>query len=120
MATSIPVPTIARDYSVAAIWLGVATPVIDLVTAKELKVYPVPVEQGRFYISYELTTKSVINIDLFDVKGNRVAGIFNGTQPAGTRLIEWKTVQGKIAPGVYMLRIMVGREMATRQITIYK
>jgi hypothetical protein len=113
-------PAVAWDLAVTAVWTGVTTPVVDLVTAKELKVYPIPVEQGRFYISYDLATRSVVHIDLFDIQGNLVAGIFNGMQPAGAKLIEWKRISGKIAPGIYLLTFRIGHEMATRQITIYK
>jgi hypothetical protein len=114
----IPVPTVSWDLGVTAVWGGV-TPVVDLITAKGLVIYPNPVVQGRLYISYELQTPSQVVIDLFDITGKKVAVIFNGKQMAGTRIVEWSNGAGKIAPGIFP-SIHDRKEMASRKITIYK
>jgi hypothetical protein len=59
-----------------------------------------------------------VTIDVFDMKGNKVAVILNGKQAAGSKIIEWNKIPGKVAPGVYLIRFMIGREMATRKIAI--
>ncbi|MEO5563566.1 MAG: T9SS type A sorting domain-containing protein [Chitinophagaceae bacterium] len=115
---AVPLPVVPWDIAITAVWGGV-TPVIDLTTAKELEIYPNPVEQGKLYLSYNLQTASTVTIDVFDMKGNKVAVVFNGKQTAGNKLIEWNKIPGKVAPGVYFIRFMIGREMATRKITIY-
>jgi hypothetical protein len=116
---SIPAPAVAWDLGVTAVWTGVTTAVIDLTTARELKVFPNPAGKGHLYISYDLSTRSRVNIELFDIKGNNIAVIFSGTQAAGTKLVEWKAIPGKVAPGVYIMRFTIGHEMATKKITIY-
>lgn len=112
---SVALPTVTWDLGMTAVWTGVATGVIDLVTAKELKVFPNPAGRSRLFITYNLASRSRVNVDLFDIKGNKIAVIFSGTQPAGEKLLEWKENRA-IAPGVYIVRFMIGKEMATRKV----
>lgn len=116
---SISLPSVAWDVAVTAMWGGV-TAVIDPSTAGELKIYPNPVVQGKLYVSYDLRVASTVNIDLFDVKGNKVAAIFNGKQTPGSKLVEWNRVPGKIAPGAYFLQVTIGKETTAQKIVIHK
>lgn len=116
----IALPNVDWDLAVTATWTGFATPVIDLTTARQLKIYPNPLVQDVLYVSYDLTRPSQVNIDLFDINGARIAEVFRGMQPAGSKLVEWKSVSGKPAAGVYFLRFAIGRERGVQKLVIHR
>jgi hypothetical protein len=116
----VALPSVAWDMGVTAVWSGFVTPVIDLPGANQLKIYPNPLKQGSIYVSYELVRPMSVSIDLFDVSGNKVADIFQGIQAAGTRLIAWQPVAGRVAPGVYFMRLSIGQDSGTQKVIIYQ
>ncbi|MEO8403199.1 MAG: DUF5060 domain-containing protein [Chitinophagaceae bacterium] len=114
----ITLPNIAWDVAVTAVWSGFPTPVIDIPGAKGVKIYPNPLIQDQLYITYDLANTSKVNIDLFDITGNMVATIFHGTQSAGSKVVEWKRTTGKVAAGVYFVKMNIGTASATQKIII--
>lgn len=112
----ITLPSVAWDLAVTAVF-GVATPVVDLTSAKQLKIYPNPVESTKIYLDYDLAAVSKISIDLFDIKGRKVAVIFYGKQAPGPQHIEWNTFN-RIKPGLYIVRFGAGTEVHTQKIVI--
>lgn len=116
----ISLPAVAWDMAVTAVWGGV-TPVIDPATAAELKIYPNPVTKDKLYISYDLRNAKKVTIDVFDMKGNKVADIFKGYQTAGSKLIEWDLLANPtVTSGSYILKITIGKESGTQKIIIYR
>jgi Domain of unknown function (DUF5060)/Secretion system C-terminal sorting domain len=115
---TVTLPTIAWDAAITAIYSGPATAIIDLTTAKQVKIFPNPVENGKLYLEYDLTTASKVNIDLFDVKGSKVAVIFYGKQLPGPQRVEWDAISNKIKAGVYIVRFAIGKEERSQKIII--
>ncbi|MDP4261228.1 MAG: T9SS type A sorting domain-containing protein [Bacteroidota bacterium] len=111
-------PAIAWDATITAVYSGPATAVIDLTTAKQIKIFPNPVENGKLYLEYNLTTSSRVNIDIFDSKGSKTDVIFSGKQLPGRQLILWDVVANKIETGFYMVRFSIGREKFTKKIIV--
>lgn len=79
-----------------------------------------PVESGKLWLAYDLTTSSKVDIDLFDINGRKAAIIFYGKQAAGSQLIEWNSMTKNISPGVYILRFSAGQEILDKKIIISK
>jgi Domain of unknown function (DUF5060)/Secretion system C-terminal sorting domain len=115
----ITLPDIAWDLAVTAVWGGI-TPVINLTAAQQVKIYPNPATQDMLYLSYDLVRTSPVNIDLYDIKGSRVATIFHGIQTAGNKLVAWNTDKNNIATGVYILKFFIKQEVFTQKIIVYK
>ncbi|HEY6504043.1 MAG TPA: DUF5060 domain-containing protein [Chitinophagaceae bacterium] len=113
----ITLPSIAWDVAITAVFGG-ATPVIDLTSAKQLKIYPNPVENVKLFLEYDLTTTSKVSIDLFDLAGRKVAVIFYGKQLPGHQLIEWNVMENKIKAGFYIVRFSIGNETGSKKIII--
>jgi Domain of unknown function (DUF5060)/Secretion system C-terminal sorting domain len=114
----ITLPSIAWDAAVTAVYAGPATPVIDLTSAKQLKIYPNPVANDRLFLEYDLTTTSKVSIDLFDLAGRKVAVIFYGKQLPGHQLIQWNAMENKINAGFYIVRFSIGKETGSKKIII--
>jgi hypothetical protein len=113
----IVLPAIAWDVAVTAVFGGV-TPVVDLSTARQLKIYPNPLNNTRLFLEYDLTEVSKVSIDLFDIKGRKAAIIFHGKQLPGPQFIEWNAIANKIKAGFYMVRFSIGKEVFTKKIII--
>ncbi len=115
----IPLPSIAWDITVSAVFGGL-TPVVDLSTAKQLKIYPNPVENGKLWLEYDLTKTSKVNIEVFDIAGNKIAVVFSGKQMPGSKLIEWSSRLKSIANGIYIIQFTSDHESYSKKIIINK
>ena len=79
--------------------------------------YPNPfTDQTRF--SYTLPQRSDIRIDVFNVLGQRVKTIFNGTRDAGTYELIWKS--GHLPSGTYLVQLMTPYERATHTVLLHR
>lgn len=114
----IALPTIAWDLAITASFGGV-TPVSNLTTTMGLKIYPNPVVNNKLHLTYNLTKPSMVNVDILDVKGSKVASIFSGMQMTGTRKIEWNKKEAVIPAGVYLLRFAIKQEVFIHKMIIY-
>jgi Domain of unknown function (DUF5060)/Secretion system C-terminal sorting domain len=114
----ITLPSIAWDAAVTAVYGG-PTAVTDLTFAKQIKIYPNPVENNvRLFMEYDLTAASKVSIDLFDVAGRKAAVIFYGKQSPGHQLIQWNAMENKIKTGFYIVRFSIGKETGSKKIII--
>ncbi|MCD4829859.1 MAG: M6 family metalloprotease domain-containing protein [Candidatus Cloacimonetes bacterium] len=75
-------------------------------------------------VSYELATASNVKLDVFDVRGRRVATLVTGNMPAGRHEALWqgRDTQGHaVSSGVYFYRLTVnGCTVATRKMLLLK
>ena len=84
--------------------------------------YPNPFNPST-KISYSITNKEYVNIDIFDVSGNKVIELFNDYKSAGTYSIDWngKNEKGiQVSAGVYLYSIEAGSFRQTKKMILLK
>ena len=84
--------------------------------------YPNPFNPST-KISYSITNKEYVNIDIFDVSGNKVIELFNGYKSAGAYSIDWngKNEKGiQVSAGVYLYSIEAGSFRQTKKMILLK
>ncbi len=67
-----------------------------------MKVFPNPSED--FSIEIILEKSSLLNLEVFDLSGRKVDGIFNGRLPAATHQFSWSGREAGLSPGIYLVR----------------
>jgi hypothetical protein len=84
-------------------------------SAPELfRVYPNPGD-GNGTIAYALTENVTVNAELYDISGRLVRTIYNGEQAAGNYTMPVADENHSLAPGTYMIRMMIGDQVSTQQ-----
>jgi len=105
---------------------------------QNLKVFPVPSDQGYFNIEWESQKPEILRGEIYTIDGkgpekNRVSGLtFSGNQSAGVfqqNSFEFFTMQGvhvyrvntrNFAPGTYFIRLWRDNELVgTQKVIIY-
>ena len=84
--------------------------------------YPNPFNPST-KISYSIVNKEYVNIDIFDVSGNKVIELFNDYKSAGTYSIDWngKNEKGiQVSAGVYLYSIEAGSFRQTKKMILLK
>jgi len=84
--------------------------------------YPNPFNP-RTTLSYSLPRREHVRVDVYDVRGRRVATLFNGEQDAGFYELTWEGCDdgGRVLPsGTYLARIAVGAEVRSQKMTLFK
>jgi hypothetical protein len=74
-------------------------------------------------ISLELPTQVNVKASIYSVTGQHVKKLINNLMPIGSHEVMWDTRDQrgrKVAAGIYFLRIQVGKEKVTRQITVLR
>jgi PKD repeat protein len=69
-------------------------------------------------ISFALPTSAHVRIDVFNVKGERVSTLVNGTREAGFHTVEWNAA-GAVS-GIYFYRIVTDEFMKTRKMLLLR
>lgn len=75
------------------------------------------------YINYYIDSGRKVTITAYDLAGNPVKVLFNGTGNAGTNLVTWngKNRNGAaVVPGVYYMVIKIGSDRFVRKVLIVK
>jgi hypothetical protein len=80
---------------------------------QSLSVYPNPTG-GRAEVALELASPAVLLVEVFDVLGRRVRVLADGMRQPGRHVL---AVEG-LAPGVYVVRAVVGGEVVSRTLTV--
>ena len=83
-------------------------------TVKDIKIeniYPNPFYK-KVGITFKLRTNSKVEIDIFNINGNRVSELFAGKLNAGKQTITWK-VDTDIPKGMYIYRIKANNTIIT-------
>ncbi|MCB9251274.1 MAG: T9SS type A sorting domain-containing protein [Flavobacteriales bacterium] len=80
-------------------------------------VYPNPVKAGQdVKIEFALGKGELVNIQLFNVLGSKVADVASGKYSAGENSVVFNT--SKLTPGVYLYTLSAGSFKASKKITI--
>jgi 3-phytase len=82
--------------------------------------YPNPV-QSRTGISYTLHRSGQINLEIYDIRGNRVALLENGSRNPGQYQYLWQRrtdLGGKCASGTYFVRLQMGDRFVVKKMTL--
>lgn len=87
----------------------------ELPGSLKLATYPNPSVDWTT-ISYELSHRSSVRIEVFDGLGRSVNVLFDGSRSAGSHASIWKT--GNVAPGTYFIRISTDTEEWTKSLTV--
>ena len=69
-------------------------------------------------IPYALSENSHVRIDIFNVRGQRVATLVDEFQTAGHKTVQWNATN--VASGVYFYRLRAGTVTQTRKLTLMK
>ena len=69
-------------------------------------------------IPFSLPDKSDVLVEIYNLLGQKVAALFNGSLEAGYHTVTW---DGGVNPsGVYFYRIQAGKEIDSRQMILLK
>ncbi|MBI1798980.1 MAG: T9SS type A sorting domain-containing protein [Candidatus Eisenbacteria bacterium] len=70
-----------------------------------------------------LSAPSLVRIEAFDLSGRRVATLANGARVAGTFHLAWDLADERgraLAPGVYLVRALIGDRAITRRLVVVR
>jgi len=74
-------------------------------------------------LHYDLPEDAIINIIIYDIMGRRIKTLFNGSQSAGYKSIQWNannSVGQSVSAGIYLYQIQVGDIREIRKIILLK
>jgi hypothetical protein len=71
---------------------------------------------GRITIPFTLDQPGEVYLDVLDVLGRPVATLVSGALASGPHLASWQPEAA--APGVYVVRLRVGADVATRRVLV--
>ena len=74
-------------------------------------------------IKFEVASAGNVKLDVFDVQGRRVAGLYEGDLQAGPHIMVWngRGLSGDVLPsGVYIARLLAGGETASQRLVLMK
>lgn len=84
-----------------------------------LDVYAHPsVVSGQTQLAFAIPSAGEVMLEVFNVKGQRVALVVSGWKPAGVHSATWSA--NGLASGVYFARITLGTESAVHKITVVR
>jgi hypothetical protein len=101
-----------------------STAVTDLkLNNSQLDNYPNPFS-NQTNIKFEITAKSMVVLDIYTLKGQKVKQLVNSEMSAGKHSIPWNARNennSKVEPGVYICRVLIGNNAEfSRQIVVVK
>ncbi|MCK6650728.1 MAG: T9SS type A sorting domain-containing protein, partial [Bacteroidia bacterium] len=82
-----------------------------------LNVYPNPSNQMST-ISYRLTDKSGVKLEIYDVLGKKVADLTNANQSEGSYSVEVSKADNNLKNGIYFIRLSVNNAVTTTKLVI--
>tara|TARA_B100000575_G_C23041802_1_gene599645 strand:- start:786 stop:1190 length:405 start_codon:yes stop_codon:yes gene_type:complete len=110
-------------------WVGGGTVHItnenkDLISQKFILYdnYPNPFNPST-NISYSISNRKHVSINIFDLNGGRVIELFNDYKPAGSYVINWNGENKKgvqVSAGVYLYSIEAGELRQTKKMILLK
>lgn len=75
-----------------------------------LSMYPMPVRENAT-VSFELKTDALVQMEVYNLTGQRVLEVINAQYPAGTHQYNWDA--GMLDTGMYLLRMKAGSASST-------
>jgi hypothetical protein len=79
--------------------------------------YPNPFNPGT-KISWQLPTRSLVLLKVYDIIGNEVAALVNGEKPAGNYEVNFNA--SKLSSGIYFYRLQAGSFIDTKKMLLLK
>ncbi|MBU8933857.1 MAG: T9SS type A sorting domain-containing protein [candidate division Zixibacteria bacterium] len=120
----IPALVIMNGNEVSIYSVGVSTGVDDETDDSHLprnfllhQPYPNPFNATQT-IPITLNRRSTLSVEIFNLLGQKVTTLFEGTEGPGARQYSWEA--GKYSSGVYLVRVQSGEETATRKVVLIK
>lgn len=74
-------------------------------------------------ISFYLPEAGPVRLEVFDVRGSRVATLVNGRKDKGTHSVEWNGVDGRggaVGSGIYFYRLVAGKASLSRKMILLR
>jgi hypothetical protein len=90
---------------------------VALAESINLKAQPNPFSQSSL-ITYELSTKEVVSINLFDITGKFLGNVFSGNQTAGTQEVEINRNQFNLSSGIYFVELNIGGKKLSHKVVV--
>lgn len=82
-------------------------------------IYPNPIMQEKFEISYTLLQQSTIRISMYDGVGRRIGILYEGIQKAGLHEAKLAVPESALAhPDLYLLQIESGETVISRKLIV--
>ena len=77
---------------------------------------------GSTTISFSVQSTAMVNVDVYDAIGNRVATIVNDIYGAGKHSVQWDGMSNGVAlpSGSYTVRMSDGTNTATQQVVVIR
>jgi len=93
-----------------------------VVKAPYLKVGPNPVNP-RTQLQFGLVTAATVSINVFDIRGARVATLVDQIFPSGRHSVFWEGKDGfgrQVASGAYFVRLKASELVLTKRVLLLK
>lgn len=74
-------------------------------------------------IRYQIASRARVNLSIFDITGALVATLVDDEQPAGPHSVAWRAIDRRghaLASGVYLCRLVAGREQHAQKLVVLK
>ncbi|MBN2009823.1 T9SS type A sorting domain-containing protein [candidate division KSB1 bacterium] len=74
-------------------------------------------------ISYQLSATGVVNLSIFNIKGQLVRTVVSGKQASGYQHVQWdgrNNYGQQVSSGVYLYRLRAGEQVQTRRMVLMK
>ncbi|MCW3071859.1 MAG: repeat-containing protein [Bacteroidetes bacterium] len=120
MCTSTYCDTIAAGRSSSGITVTVvntATGISEAAIASTLENYPNPFS-GSTTIHYSIAKDAIVELNVFDLLGNKIATIESGRRSSGNYSEVWNA--DNVAGGMYLLQMKVNNQVSTKKIILNK
>jgi cytochrome c peroxidase len=98
-------------------WVPVADKSVAAGTASPLKLNWLGDARGASSLSFSLPKDGSVRLDIYNLRGQRVAQLADGWYGAGAHAF---TLQEDLASGVYLARVVAGRDIATRKFSVVR
>ncbi|GBD87989.1 flagellar basal body rod modification protein [bacterium BMS3Abin03] len=113
------------NYTLEAYSTGVATSVKGNAPIMKFELeqnYPNPFNPTTT-IEYNLNSSENVQLNIFDIKGERIKTLVNDFQPAGNYKVQWNGTNSrgsKLSSGVYFYSIKTGGSVSTKKMILLK
>lgn len=88
-----------------------------------LEVLPNPIASGEASIRFEMRPGTPIDLAVYDVSGRRVSTLVADAIGSGTGVASWTGLDAanrRLAPGVYLLRLVAGTHVESKRVTVVR
>jgi uncharacterized delta-60 repeat protein len=112
----------SETFFVARINIDTVSLILGLIDnptiTQQILAYPNPIQNSTINLSYELTNKQDISIDLYDIKGQLITSLLTKQPRQKGSNIEVLNLPSGLAVGQYILRVVVGEYQKGIQIMV--